>query len=126
MSQLPYTSPHQHHNLRHTIPDSSRISTLAQIPKIGLSFPLILLFSPDILKLQIKIPDLGSKLRYVSAVMLKVGLSGAYYDVEVETDVGVGKPGGVIRGEADGVIACFVRGECEAAFGGAFGFYYGV
>jgi hypothetical protein len=58
--------------------------------------------------------------------MLKVGLGGTYYDVEVETDVGVGEPGGVIRGEADGMIACFVGGKCEAAFGGAFGFYYGV
>jgi hypothetical protein len=126
MSQLPNASPQQHRNLHQTVPNSPRISTLAQIPKIRLPLPLILLFPPDILELQIEVPDLRSQLGYVPTVVLKVGLGRAYDDVEVETDVGVGEPGGVVRGEADGVVACFVGGESEAAFGGAEGSYYRV
>lgn len=59
-------------------------------------------------------------------VVVKVGFCGAYDDVEVETDVGAGKPGGVVGGEADGVVACFVGGECEATFCGSFCLYYCV
>ena len=37
--------------------------------------------------------------------MVDVGFSGAHHDVEVKTDVGVGEPRGVVRGEADRVVA---------------------
>jgi len=58
----------------------------------------------------------------VPAVVVEVVFGGADDDVEVETDMGTGEPGGIVCGEADGVIACFVRGKCEAAFRGAFCF----
>lgn len=51
----------------------------------------------------------------MSSIVFRVWFRGAYDDVEVETDVGVGEPGGVVCGEADGVVACFVRCECESA-----------
>ena len=51
-------------------------------------------------------------------VVLYVWLGGADDDVEVETDVGVTEPGGVVCGETDGVVACFVGGEGEAAVEG--------
>lgn len=56
------------------------------------------------------------------AVELDVGARGADDDVEVEADVRGGEPGGVVRAEADGVVACVVGGEGEPAFGGPFGF----
>jgi hypothetical protein len=34
--------------------------------------------------------------------------------------VGIGEPGCVIRGEADGVVACFVGCEGESAVAGSF------
>lgn len=115
MPQLPGTSCNQHPNLHQTIPKRPRISALTQIPKVRLSFSLILLFSPNILQLHIQIPDLGRQFRNVSTIVFSVGFCGAYDDVEVETDVGVGEPGGVVCGEAEGVVACFVGCECESA-----------
>jgi len=123
MPQLPYTSHQYHHDLRQTIPNSPRISTLAQIPKIRLPLPLILLFSSYVLQLQIQVANFRCQLGYVPSVVFEVCFCCAYYDVEVETDVGVGEPGGIVCGEAERVVTCFVGGECEAAFGGAFGFY---
>ena len=50
----------------------------------------------------------------MSSIVFEVGFSSTDDDVEVETDVSVGEPGGVVGGETEGVVACFVRSKCEA------------
>ena len=55
------------------------------------------------------------------AVVLCVWFCGAHNDVEVESDVGVDEPGGMIGGEADRVVACFVGREGEFALEGPSG-----
>jgi hypothetical protein len=53
--------------------------------------------------------------------MIRVGLGCTNSDVEVQANVGRGTEPrrGVVRRQADGVVACFVRGEGEAALGWA-------
>lgn len=114
MPQLPHTSRNQHPDLYQTIPKRPRIRVLTQIPKISFSFPLILLFSPNILQFQIQVPDLSRQFGNMSSIVFEVGFSSTDDDVEVETDVSVGEPRGVVGGEAEGVVACFVRSKCEA------------
>lgn len=128
MPQLPRTSRQQRHNLQHTIPHRPRIRRLAQIPKIRLPLPLILLLPPHVLQLQIQLPHLTRDLADVRPVLFDVGLRGADDDVEVEPDVGLGAEpgGGVVRGEADGVVAGFVGGEGEAGVWGSAGLDDGV
>ncbi|KAG6851555.1 hypothetical protein H0H87_000538, partial [Tephrocybe sp. NHM501043] len=118
MSQLPPTRSHEDDNLCNTIPDGSCISRLAQVPIISLPLPLILLL-PDLLELDVEVPDLARKATNVRPVVLDVGLSGADDDVEVEADVGVGEPGGVVGGEADGVVTGVV-GEAPLSRAGGF------
>lgn len=59
MSQLPSTCKNQDNDLCDTVPDSSRVCQLAEIPKIRFPLSLVLLFPPDILQLLIQITELG-------------------------------------------------------------------
>ena len=107
MTQLPRARHNKYQDLRQRVPHCPPIQHFTQIPKIRLSFTLILLFPPDILQLQIQIPDLARELRDMSSIMINVRSSIAYDDVKVESDVrGGSKPGGrVVRRHADGVVA---------------------
>lgn len=113
---LPCTCRHQHDDLGKTVPHCSRIRGLAQISVIRFPLALVLLFSPNILQPVIEVADLGRDVGDVMPVLLHVGLGGADDDVQVHSDVRMAEPGGVIGAEADGVVACVVRGKCEAAF----------
>lgn len=116
MPQLPRAGQHQHHNLRKTIPHRLRVCLLAQIPKVRLALTLILLLSPDILKLLVQVAQFRGELRDMRAVVLSVRFRASNDDVEVETDVGGGGPGVAGGGrETDGVVSGLVRGEGEAA-----------
>ena len=111
MPQLPRTSHDQHHDLSHAIPNRSRIRQLAQIPKISLPLPLVLLLSPDILQLDVQLSNFGSDFRDVRAVVLEVWTDLANRDVEVHSDVGGGRePGRAdVRGrKADRVVSGIV------------------
>jgi hypothetical protein len=123
MPQLPRTRCYEYDNLGKTIPYRPGIGGLAQIPEVLLALSLVLLFSPDVLKLLIEVANLIGQFRYMRSVGFYVSLCRADNDVEVETDMCVTKPRSVIRRETDGVVACFDRCECEFSFQRAYGLY---
>ncbi|KAG6855635.1 hypothetical protein H0H87_012815, partial [Tephrocybe sp. NHM501043] len=119
MPQLPHTGGYEGDNLCNTVPHGPRIGHLAQVPIIGPS---------DLLELDDGVPDFAREAVDVHPVVLNVSLGNGEGDdnVEVEADVGVEEPGGVVGGEADGVVTSVVGGECEAPLGSAGGFDEGV
>ena len=56
--------------------------------------------------------------------MVGVWFCRTYNDVEVESDVCVAKPGGMICRETDGVVACLMGCEGKFAFEGSSGLHY--
>jgi hypothetical protein len=74
MSHLPRAGRHQHDNLRKTVPDRLRIRRLTQISVIRLPLTLVLLLSPDILKLVVEIANFRGHVRDVAPVLLDVCL----------------------------------------------------
>lgn len=110
--------PRARHNndqdLRDTIPHRPRVRRLTQVPVICLSLSLILLLPPDVFELLVEVAHFRGHFGDVGAVLLDVCLGGADDDVEVHAYVGVGEPRGVVGGEADGVVASDVGGECKA------------
>lgn len=118
MSELPCTRAYEHDDLRDAIPHRAGVGRLAKVTEVRLALALVLLLPADILELQIQIAQLGGELRDVRAVVLRVRLGRADDDVEVQPDVRAPEPRparGVRRGQADRVVARFVRGEGEAA-----------
>ena len=99
VSQLPHAGHNQHHDLSHAVPHRSRIRDLAQIPKIRLPLPLILLLPPNVLELDVQLSNLGSDFRDVRTVVVEVRAYFTDCDVEVHSDMrGRGKPGRVDPG----------------------------
>jgi hypothetical protein len=50
--------------------------------------------------------------------VLYVGFCRANDNVEIQADVGVAEPRGVVRRETDGVVSCFVRGKRKSTVQG--------
>lgn len=119
MTELPRAGRDENDDLCNAVPDCTCVCGLAEVAVVCLSLPLVLLLPPDILELEVEVADLCSEAGDVCAVLLDVGFCCADYDVEVEADVGVGEPGGVVCGETDGVVACVVGGKGELAVWGA-------
>lgn len=117
MPQLPSTRRNEHNYLSTSIKYRPPINCFAQIPILRLPLALILLFSSDRREPIVQIPNPARDFADVGAVVLDVAFGAADDNVEVELDVpGGGEPaGGVVGREADGVVACFMGGECEAA-----------
>ncbi|KAG6843499.1 hypothetical protein H0H87_003739 [Tephrocybe sp. NHM501043] len=106
MSQLSRTRSHKEDdNLCNTIPHGSRSGRFRRVPIISLPLARILLLPPDLLELDVEVTDIACEAADVRPAMLNVVLGGADDDVEVEADVSMGEPGGVVSGEADGVVA---------------------
>jgi hypothetical protein len=118
MPELPCTCAEQDSDLSYAVPHGPGIGGLAQVPVVLFPLTLVLLFAADILELGVEVADLSCEFGDVGPVVLDVGFCGADDDVEVEADVGVTEPGGVVGGEADGVVACLVGGEGESAVEG--------
>ena len=116
MSQLPGTCCNQDNDLSDTVPDSPRVRSFTEVSVVGFPLALVLLFSSDIFQFVIEVADSGSDARDMGAVLFDVAFRGADDDIEVQANVGVTEPRGMIRGEADGVVAGIVRCKGEFSF----------
>lgn len=116
VSHLPNAGYHEDDNLCYAVPDRLGVRILAEVPKIRLSLALVLLFSSDVLELLIQVTQFRGELGHVRAVLVSVRLGASDDDIKVQTDVCGRTPRRVgDGGEADGVVAGFVRREREAA-----------
>lgn len=83
MPQLPCTRRNQDQNLANTVPYCPTIGQLAQIPEIGFTLSLVLLFSPYILEFLVQVTKLGGEFAHVRAIVFTVRFGGANNNVEV-------------------------------------------
>ena len=120
MSQLPCARQEKHDDLCDAVPHSARIRSLGQVAEIRLALALILLLATNVLNFDVQVADLARERRDVPAIMLHIGLGRTDSDIEVQADVSRGTEPrrGIVRRQADGVVACLVRGEGEAALSG--------
>ena len=72
MSELPHAGGNEYANLQNTIPNSTRVSRLAQVTVTCFAFSLVLLFAPDIVQLLIQVTYLRGKIRNMRAILLNV------------------------------------------------------
>jgi len=116
MSQLPGACCNQDDDLGDAVPDSLRVRSLAEVSVVSFPLALVLLFSSDIFYFLIEVTNLGSEARDMGAVVLDVTFGGADDDIEIQPNVGVTEPRGMIRGETDGVVAGVVGCKGEFSF----------
>lgn len=116
MSQLPGTCCNQDDDLSDAVPDSPRVRSLAEVSVVSFPLALVLLFSSDIFQFVIEVADPSGETRDMGAVVFDVIFRGANDDIEVQANVGVTEPRGMIRGETDGVVAGVVGCKGEFSF----------
>ena len=83
MPHLPHTCCNQHTNLGDRVPHRARVRRLAKVTECCLPLALVLLLSPDVFELHVKVPELLGELRDVRAIVLLVGLGATDNNVEV-------------------------------------------
>jgi hypothetical protein len=87
MPQLPRACQDQYDDLRNAVPNSPRIRSLTQVPKVCLPFALVLLLSSDIFEFRVQFTNFSCNFRNMRSIMVDIWTRVSDDDIEIEPDV---------------------------------------